>query len=186
MDKEILETIHRRIKYIWEEKIKEDYIDGWLLKEDTLKNALYHHIRNELSAVFAENNIRVFTEFTDGEFKGRKKRPDMVIAAVDFDNDYSDYYGDNIKECIAVIEIKFKNANSADTIYSDYDKLKEYIEDFGVKSHLYMATIWECNDKPTSWIRKNATWAKGRITELNASYIIGTDNIPQFYICEHK
>ena len=56
MDKKVLDLIHRRVKYIWEEKIKEDYDDGWLLKEDTLKNALYHHLRNELSIVFAENN----------------------------------------------------------------------------------------------------------------------------------
>jgi len=186
MDKEILETIHRRIKYIWEEKIKEDYTDGWLLKEDTLKNALYHHLRNELSTVFAENNIRVFTEFTDGEFKGTKKRPDMVIATVDFDKDeHNGYYGDDIEECIAVIEIKFKNANSADTIYADYDKLKEYIDVFGVKSHLYMATIWECEDNPTTWVRKNAAWAKGNVTELNASYIKDTNCEPQFYVCEH-
>ena len=46
MHKEVLDTIHRRIKYIWEEKIKEDYDDGWLLKEDTLKNALYFHLRS--------------------------------------------------------------------------------------------------------------------------------------------
>ena len=187
MDKEIFETIHRRIKYIWEEKIKEDYTDGWLLKEDTLKNVLYHHLRNELSTVFAENNIRVFTEFTDGEFKGSKKRPDMVIATVDFDKeDHNGYYGDDIKECLAVIEIKFKNKNSADTIYADYDKLEDYINRLNVNAHLYMATIWEEFDKPTSWIRKNAAWAKGKVTELNASYIIGSDYEPQFYVYEHK
>lgn len=186
MNNEIFETIHRRIKYIWEEKIKEDYTDGWLLKEDTLKNALYHHLRNELSIVFAENNIRIFTEFTDGEFKGTKKRPDMVIATVDFDKeDHNGYYGDDIKECLAVIEIKFKNKNSADTIYADYDKLKEYIDALGVKAHLYMATIWESEDKPTTWIRKNASWAKGKVTELNASYIIDSDYEPQFYVYEH-
>ncbi len=186
MDKEIFETIHRRIKYIWEEKIKEDYIDGWLLKEDTLKNDLYHHLRNELSTIFAENDIRVFTEFTDGEFKGSKRRPDLVIATVDFEKEeHSGYYGDDIKECIAVFEIKFKCSNASDTIYADYDKLKDYIGNLGVNAHLYMATIWEEYDKHVTWIRKNAAWAKGRVTELNASYIIGTDREPQFYICEH-
>ena len=72
MDKEVLDTIHRRIKYIWEEKIKEDYDDGWLLGEDTLKNALYYHMRKELSVLFTENNLRIFTEFTDGELGGVK------------------------------------------------------------------------------------------------------------------
>ena len=173
MDKEILEIIHRRIKYIWEEKIKEDYTDGWLLKEDTLKNALYHHLRNELSSVFAENDIRIFTEFTDGKFKGTNKRPDMVIATT------------HTKELIAVIEIKYKKANIVDPIYADYDKLEDYINRLNVDAHLYMATIWEEFDEPTSWIRKNASWAKGKVTELNASYIIGSDYEPQFYVYEH-
>ncbi len=185
MDKEVLETIHKRIQYIWEEKIKEDYIDGWLLKEDTLKNALYYHLRNELSNIFEKNNIRIFTEFTDGNFKGSKKRPDMVIATVDFDKEAGDYYGDYIKECLAIIEIKFKNANAVDSIYADYDKIREYIDDMGLNAHMYMATIWEERDKPTTWIRKNAAWAKGKVTELNASYIMKSDCEPQFYVCEH-
>ncbi len=187
MDKDILETIHRRIKYIWEEKIKEDYCGGWLLKEDTLKNALYYHLRNELSSIFVENNIRVFTEFTDAEFKGSKKRPDMVIASVDFENNkQSGYYGNNVKECIVIIEIKFKNANAVDTIYADYDKLKEYVDKLNVNANLYMATIWECEDNTSTWIKKNAAWAKGKVTELNASYVIGSDCEPQFYVYEHK
>ena len=185
MDKEILETIHRRIKYIWEEKIKEDYNDGWLLREDTLKNALYHHLRNELSTIFAENDIRIFTEYTDGEFKGSKKRPDMVIAPVDFYKEDGEYYGDDVKECVAIIEIKFKNSDTTDAIYSDYDKLKSYIDDLGVNANLYMATIWEREDNATPWIRKNAAWAKGKVTELNASYIKGTENEAQFYVFEH-
>lgn len=186
MDIEIINTIHRRLKYIWEEKIKEDYINGWLLKEDTLKNALYHHLRNELSSIFAENNIRIFTEFTDYKFKGSKMRPDMVIATVDFDKDeHTGYYGDDVKECIAVIEIKFKNAYSSDTIYDDYEKLENYITNLNINAHMYMATIWEEFDDPTTWIRKNAAWAKGRVTELNASYIKNTDCEPQFYVFEH-
>ncbi len=186
MDREIIETIHRRIKYIWEEKIKEDYVARWLLKEDTLKNAFYYHLRNELSTIFEENDIRVFTEFTDWKFKGSKKRPDMVIATVDFEKDKHDgYFGDDIKECISVIEIKFKNSNSINTIYDDYDKLEWYVNDLNVNSHLYMATIWEEFDEPTSWIRKNAAWAKGRVTELNASFKKGTDCEPQFYVFEH-
>ncbi len=185
MDKQISDVIHNKIKSIWLEKIKKDYKDGWLLKEDTLKNALYYHLRSELSDCFEENNIRVFTEFTDGEFKGSKMRPDMVVAAVDFENEDMGYYGNQVKECIAVIEIKYKNKDAVDTIYDDYDKLKEYIHKLGVSAHLYMATIWENFDKPTTWIRKNAAWAKGQVTELNASYIEGTEYEPQFYVYEH-
>lgn len=97
----------------------------------------------------------------------------MVIATTD------------TKELIAVIEIKYKKANIVDPIYADYDKLEDYINRLNVNAHLYMATIWEEFDEPTSWIRKNAAWTKGKVTELNASYIIGSDYEPQFYVYEH-
>ena len=48
-----------------------------------------------------------------------------------------------------------------------------------------MATIWEYEDEETSWERKNASWAKDRLTELNASYKPGTHNM-RFYIKEHE
>ncbi len=174
MDKQIFDTIHKRIHYVWEEKIKEDYKNGWLLKEDTLKNALYHHLRTELSEFFTQHNLRIFTEFTDNVFTGTHKRPDMVVATAD------------TKECLAVIEIKYKQANVIDPIYDDYDKLQFYVDQLNTNAHFYMATIWESFDRPTSWIRKNAAWAKDRVTELNASYINGTDYEPQFYVFEHK
>ena len=66
----------------------------------------------------------------------------------------------------------------------DYDKLKEYIDELKIEGKLYMATIWECEDHQTTWIRKNAAWAKGRATELNASFARGTSE-PQFYVAEH-
>ncbi len=174
MDNQIFDTIHRRICYVWQEKIKEDYENGWLLKEDTLKNALYHHMRTELSDLLFQHNLRIFTEFTDDIFTEIHKRPDMVIADA------------NTKECLAVIEIKYKKSNVIDPIYDDYDKLQSYVEQLKTCVHFYMATIWESFDKPTGWIRKNAAWAKNKVTELNASYIIGSDNEPQFYVCEHQ
>lgn len=187
MEDKIIRKIDKTIKHIWQYKIKKDYDNGWLLKEDTLKNSIYYHLRKKLGKFFDKNNIRIFTEFTDAEFKHSKKRPDIVIATVDFADDVeSGYYGDDIKKCIAIIEIKFKNENAADMIYADFDKLKSYIYDLNLdlKSKLYMATIWEYEDKETCWERKNAAWAKDRLTELNASYKPGTQNM-RFYIKEH-
>lgn len=187
MEKSVLDTINKRIKYIWEEKIKEDYINGWLLREDTLKNALYYHIRMELSSLFEEHDIRIFTEFTDAEFKGRKCRPDMVIATVDLDNEGDkEFYCDMIKESLVVIEIKYKSDfNSYKNIIADYDKLQYYAEKLKIKGKMYMATIWECEDESTTWIRKNAAWAKDKVVELNASYVRNSDYEPQFYVYEH-
>ena len=165
----IAQIVDKTIISVWENEIKNDYKKLWLLKEDSLKNALYFHLRTNLEKIFAENNIRIFTEFTDYKFKHSGYRPDMVIAKIDPDADVA-YWGDAVTECIAVIELKYKTGFAAnEEIYSDYDKLKYYIDILGVNSKLYMATIWECEDDASSWIRKNAAWAKGRVTELNAS-----------------
>ncbi|MGN1316079.1 MAG: hypothetical protein ACI4VW_03360 [Acutalibacteraceae bacterium] len=48
-----------------------------------------------------------------------------------------------------------------------------------------MATIWENEDDKTTWIRKNAAWAKDKVLELNASYKRNSENELQFYVCEH-
>ena len=185
MDEKIIKIIDDAIKYIWENDIKADYNFGWLLKEDTLKNSFYFYLRSKLENLFCENDIRIFTEFTDEKFKSRGYRPDIVIAKVNFDGD-SKYYGNDVSECIAVIELKYKKGfNASNDIYEDYEKLKTYVNDLHVDCKLYMATIWESEDKETSWERKNAAWAKDRLTELNASYEPGTQNM-RFYISEHK
>lgn len=181
--KELLKLIDKTLVDIWTNEILSDYKLGWLLKEDTLKNALYFHLRSKLGTVFEYNNIRIFTEFTDCEFKQTGYRPDIVIARVDM-NASSQYLGDNIKECIAIIEVKYKTGYAASKdIISDYEKLKLYVQKLRVTAKLYMATIWEYTDKPISWEQENSAWAKGRLTELNASY--NSNNSIQFYVCPH-
>ncbi len=185
MDEKTIRKLDKAIKYIWEHKIPKDYYNGWLLKEDTLKNSIYYHLRKRLGNFFDKNNIRIFTEFTDEKFKGNGYRPDIVIAKVNFDGD-SKYYGNNVSECIAVIELKYKKGfNASNDIYKDYEKLKTYVNDLNVDCKLYMATIWEYEDKESSWERKNAAWAKDILTELNASYDPKTKDM-KFYISEHK
>ncbi len=182
---ELIELIDRTIVDIWENQIKSDYKCGWLLKEDTLKNALYFHLRSKLGKVFENNDVRIFTEFTDDKFKGTGCRPDMVIARVDM-NASSKYWGNNVTECLAVIEIKYKAGFTPHhDIIADYEKLKYYVQELGVTAKLYMATIWEYEDDPTNWERKNAAWAKGRLTELNASYARESEGEMRFYVYPH-
>ena len=184
MDEKIIKIIDGTIKYIWENDIKADYNHGWLLKEDTLKNSFYFYLRSKLENLFYENDIRIFTEFTDKKFKGKGYRPDIVIAKVNLDGD-SKYYGNDVTECIAVIELKFKKGfNPSKDIYNDYEKLKTYVNELKIDCPLYMATIWEYEDEQTYWEDKNSEWAKDRLTELNASYEPETQNM-RFYISEH-
>ena len=108
----------------------------------------------------------------------------MVIAEVDFEKG-SRYYGNDVAECVFVFELKYKAGTvSPDIIYNDYEKLRYYYEKLNVQCLMYMATIWEHEDDETTWIQKNAAWAKNRVTELNASYERGT-NVMRFYIKKH-
>ncbi len=171
--------IDNTIKNIWLNKIKFDYDNGYLLREDTLKNALYYHLRTELGELFFSEDIRIFTEYGTGIFKGTGYKPDMVIAKVNFDCD-SRKYEDWITNIICVIEIKSKQGfTTSNDIYKDFDKLHKYIDKFDNDCNYYMATIWEYEDEPTSWT-ENAEWAKGKLTELNASFNENGDM--RFYI----
>jgi len=128
----------------------------------------------------------VFEDGTPAKFWGTNFRPDIVIAEMDFDR-HSDYFGDDVKTCIAVIELKYKNSTvPAKTILNDYDKLHKYVEKLKLdsKCRLYMATIWEREDEEAYWEDENSKWAKNRLTELNASYKLGTRDM-RFYICKH-
>ena len=177
----ILKEINNIIKSIWVNDIKLDYDNGHLLKEDTLKNSLYFHLRTKLSDILEENDLRIFTEYNSGIFKGTEYRPDMVIAKVDFDCD-SNNYEDWIQECLCIIEIKYKQGfHSSESISKDFDKIKLYIENFKSDCQYYMATIWEYEDEATSWI-DNDEWAKGKLTELNASF---ENDEMRFYVIQH-
>ena len=178
------EMIGETIISVWKNEIQNDYKKLWLLKEDSLKNALYFHLRTVLGELLDQNDMRIFTEFTDCEFKHSGYRPDMVIAKIDPDADVA-YWGDAVTECIAVIEIKYKTGFAAnEEIYSDYDKLKCYIDTLGVSGKSYMATIWECEDDETAWL-EDVEWAVNKVIELNASYKRNSDHEPQFYVVKH-
>lgn len=184
-DSEILIIIDEAIKSIWVNEIQKDYNENWFMNEDTLKNALYFHLRSRLEKLLSKNDLRIFTEFNDAEFSKSGFRPDMVIAYVDMNSD-ADCWRQAVTKSLAVIELKLKSTFAdKETIYADYTKLEKYIDLLGTDCKMYMATIWECEDDQTTWIRKNAAWAKGRVTELNASWSWGNCK-PQFYIKEHK
>ena len=183
-DTEIMQIIDKAIKSVWVNEIQSDYNANWIMNEDGMKTALYFHMRKRLESILMENNLRIFTEFKDAEFQGSQYRPDMVIAHVDMNSD-ADYWRQAVTNCVAVIELKFKSRFlDKEAIYADYDKLREYIDKLKIEGKLYMATVWECEDDQTTWIRKNAAWAKGKVTELNAS-LTWNRSEPQFYCFEH-
>ena len=181
---EIMQIIDEAIKSVWENEIEQDYNANWIMNEDGLKTALYFYLRKRLEPFLTENNLRIFTEFQDAEFSGSGFRPDMVIARIDMNSD-ADCWRGAVTNCFAVLELKFKSRFlDKEAIYADYEKLKVYTKIPNLSCRLYMETIWECEDDPTTWIRKNAAWAKGKVTELNASLTWG-ERKSQFYVHVH-
>ena len=185
MDEKIIRKVDKTIKYIWKHKMPKEYKNVYLLNEDTMKNVIFYYLRKYLGKYFYKNDIRIFTEFTNDKFQGSSYRPDIVIAKMDFDKD-TEVFSGCIDRLLCVFELKYKSGfNPSNDIYNDYEKLKTYITELKIECPLYMATIWEYEDKETSWERKNAAWAKDRLTELNASYVPKTKDM-RFYISEHK
>ena len=185
--KKVFKEIHNTINYVWEYDISQDYEKKLLLKEDTLKNSLYFHIRTRLGALLEKYNIMIFTEFNTDKFRHTGFRADMVIAQIDMNKANGDFLGDCIENFIGVIEIKSKAdySKAAEDIYSDYTKTEKYIKSLGLgeNCHYYVATIWECYPDSKWWLDKETEWAKGKLTELNADF--NSKKKMKFYIKEH-
>ncbi len=183
----VIKEIHNTIKYVWEYDILQDHNKKMLLKEDTLKNSLYFHIRTRLGALLEQYSIMIFTEFNTDKFRKTGSRADMVIAQIDFNKAEKEFLGECIEKYLGVIEIKFKGdfLKSNEHIYSDYSKMQKYIESFdlGEACHFYVATIWECHPDSKWWIDKETRWAKGKLTELNADF--NGKKEMKFYVKEH-
>lgn len=172
----IVEVIDKAIKEIWIEGIQDDYEKHRLLKEDCLKNCFYYHLRQKLGDDFLENNrLQIFTEFNDGPLQGTGKRADVAIVQLEEEgeNGYEKHLRNYIKEIIAIIELKHKaSISSTEDINKDYDKLKEYIKVHKIDCQYYTGVIHEVVWEKKNWLDKRATnnWAKGKVTELVASY----------------
>lgn len=180
----IKQYIQQQVISIWINEIQEDYNAFRLLKEDSLKNAFYHHLRNYLSDEFLEkNNLQIYTEFCDGPLKGTGKRADIAIVQLDEhgikNNEYS-YIGDYISEVVAIFELKFKgNYNAAKNIQADVRKLHSYIKQDKIDCMYYLVAISEITQENNCFIKDNqrTLWAKGKVTELIGIYDETADKV---------
>lgn len=176
--------IDRAIKEIWRNNISKDYWNDHLLKEDTLKNSFYYHLRRKLGTQFLEeNNIRIYTEFCDGDLKETGFRAD--IAIVELSKDPNGYLGDNIESSIAIIELKFGGTYKADcNYYDDINKIRGYIRDCRIDCLYYLGFIAEKEYENPYWLdgRQTNNWADKRVTVLSANLDVNGDGIMHFYI----
>ena len=176
----VIKKIDYYIKDIWKYDIKDDYDNDRLLQEDTLKNALYYHLRRKLGDAFLDkNNLKIYTEFHDGVLKGSGMRPDLVIVEMKEgyrENDV-EYLGDadNFESIVAVVELKFQADTYAaeSNIYGDFDKIEEYMKMLPESTKYYMGIIhekyWKTNER--RWVyQEDYSWSKNKVTELAASW----------------
>ena len=168
--------IDKEIKELWKNDIAADYDAHRLLKEDCLKNCFYYHLRRRLGDEFLETNrLQIFTEFNDGPLHGTGKRADIAIVKLipEDEDGYSGHLRNYIEAVIAIIELKHKNNQSAtEEIYKDFQKLKAYMKRDNIDCQYYEGVIHEVYWEKKSWLDKRSTnnWAKGKVTELVASY----------------
>ena len=174
VDESKVRLIDKTIKEIWVNEIKKDYDEDYLLKEDSLKNSLYFHIRSKLEDVLIDNNLRIYPEFY---FPELKYRADLVIVQMDTESE-NYYLRDRVKEVVAIFELKYVNASNNDEateqwVMEDIKKFKRYIQEGQLNAQFYFAVIYENERKRMNWMdqRSSKYWAKGRVTELDAAIV---------------
>lgn len=167
---EVINEIDRVIKACWKEDIPRDYMEEYLLREDSLKCALYYHLRQKLDTLLRENSLRIYAEYY---MKELKYRADLAIVHIDENLDYS-WLGEAVVEVVAIFELKYTGGEDEATlrwIKNDLWKFKDYMRVPGLKNcQFYFATIFETECRSLAWLDARSTnnWAKGRVTELDS------------------
>lgn len=178
---QIMKLIDRTIKEIWVKEIKNDINNMYILYEDTLKNALYYHLRKRLDTVLNDYNIRIFTEFHDGKLHNKGVKADIAIVKI---NDIEcEHLKQKISKIYSIIELKYKRPNvPIDCFIEDVKKMMEYIKDEELEEcQFYLGFIHEAkfDNKSISWLqsKEQEKLANGRLTELSACYYTGFDDM---------
>jgi hypothetical protein len=191
MNKEVVSEIDRTIKSIWMNEIPRDYKNHYLLKEDTLKNALYFHLRRKLKKFLEDNRLRIYTEFTDATLKKIHFRADLIITKLPEGRKKSGYLGDIFDglDIVAAFELKHNTRNIDDAVRDDIDKFKQYLQKAEFEHcQFYMVSILEyiCDFNTPSFLdgRTTENWAKDCVTELTAGR--NEKGCMDFYVVSHN
>jgi ribosomal protein S8 len=123
MLQQLQETIDRAVKEVWVSNIQQDYLAFHLLKEDTLKNAIYYHLHTKLNNFLTKNNLRIFTEYHHKGFIA-----DLAIVKLTVDPGRNLHLKDDVESVLAVIEVKYKADGNEKPFVDDVRKIKSYID----------------------------------------------------------
>lgn len=164
----IYKKIHETITEVWRYEIKSDYNQCFLLREDTLKNALYFHIRNRLGDAFMkDNHLVIFTEYKIDT----NETIDLVVVKLDIEKAKDNKLKDCVKEIIAIVEIKYKNQTASENIFiNDVKKILNYTNKFKFEyTKFFLAFIREkyfYEDEVTNFLSEYEDVPSGKIVEL--------------------
>jgi hypothetical protein len=193
MSKEIIRQIDAAIKSIWLNEIPQDYSERYLMKEDTLKNALYYHLRSKLDELLQKHDLRIFTEFNNAGIKEKGYRADLAIVKVP--KIFEGFMGSviNPEDVYALVELKYVAHTQGDinAVNRDVKKLKQYVQKNEFPNcQYYLGVIQEASAYKSGiyWFDKRQTnnWADGRVTELGACYIIDNDEKMGFTVTSYN
>ncbi|MFT9847780.1 hypothetical protein [Aneurinibacillus sp. REN35] len=168
MQSEVVQLIDKCIKETWLYDISRDYHNFFLLKEDTLKNAFYYHLRRRLGdGFFEQNHLRIFTEYQYGS-----ERIDLVIAQLNEKSEEGGHLQNKVNNLVAAIEMKYKGSTSDIPFLQDVQKVLRFIkEDPAGSCQVYLAFIQEVEfydwTVEHSWLSiREQKQTRGRLTEL--------------------
>ncbi|MDR7074172.1 hypothetical protein [Fictibacillus barbaricus] len=145
--KELLDGI---IKATWLESIPHDYDRSFLLYEDSLKSALYFHLRRKLEeAALFQQGYRIFTEYR----LASNQRADIAIVKIDSNAANENHLSECVTSTQVLIEIKYIYGNNDKGFKDDIKKLIQYAN-VHTSVNVYAAFITEpgVTYKPTSWM----------------------------------
>lgn len=167
--KHIRRKIDRTIKDIWLTDICKEYGEGRFLVEADIQCSFYHHLRQRLDPLFAENSLYVYPEFYVPGQGRRGQHIDLAICEMDMS--LPGLLRDRRTDTAAVIELKYGGGD--EWITSDFPKLRGYMDLFGRDCQYYFGVIDLREMVRLNWLDGRSRWAEGCFTELNAGFLDG-------------
>ncbi len=142
-----IKKLDKVIKNIWLEDIKDDYEHNLILNEDTLKNALYFHLRTYFENTPEFYDLCIFTECTDYGFSSLSYRPDMIIVNTKTDEIVAvwiEFSSDDTKSAIGTADGEEAYIELTNTSVSTEEHTYLKLNDFSpsANSELIEGVIW--------------------------------------------
>lgn len=165
--KSVRSKLDRTIKDIWLTDICREFGQHRFIVEADIQCSFYHHLRQRLDPLFAENNLYLYSEFY---VPGRRKQY-IDLAVFEMDMRLPGPWRDRRTAAAAIIELKYGGGD--DWVTSDFPKMKGYMDRFGRDCQYYFGVIDLREMSCLNWLDGRSRWARDCFTELNAGYLDG-------------